>query len=179
MVGGKNSAVETALELHRHGARVTVAVRGPAFRKSVKYWLAPDIENRVKEGAIRALFETTVTRIDERSATLRRRGEELTLPNDFVVAHTGFHPDFDFLRALGVEVTPDLHLVHDEATMETTVPGLYLAGVVAAGIDIGKLFIENGRRHAVLVVAHVLESLGRSPSEPLSARPIRRFQDGD
>ena len=179
VVGGKNSAAEAALELYRSGARVTMAVRGDSFGKSVKYWLKPDLENRVKEGAIRAFFETTVVRIEEKSVILRGRRGRFEVPNDFVLALTGYHPDFDFLRSLGIDVTPDGHVVHDSETMETNVAGLYVAGVVAAGVDIGKLFIENGRRHAVQVVAHALASLGRSPQAPLEAAPLRAFQDGD
>ena len=179
VVGGKNSAVEAALDLHRNGARVTMAVRKPEFGKSVKYWLLPDIQNRVKEGSIRAFFETTVESIQAGSVRLRTKGDSVEIPNDFVFALTGYHPDFDFLRSLGIGVTGDLHVVHDPATMETNVPGLYVAGVVAAGVEIGKLFIENGRVHAVQIVKHILASEGRSPAGPLAAPPLKRFQDGD
>jgi thioredoxin reductase (NADPH) len=179
VVGGKNSAVEAALDLHRNGARVTMAVRGPAFGKSVKYWLSPDIENRVKEGSIRAFFETRVLSIAVDSVTLATPAGERVLRNDFVVALTGYRPDFPFLRALGVEVEGDGHLVHDPATMETTTPGLYLAGVVAAGIEIGKLFIENGRIHAVTIARHIAERSGRTPVDAPVPLAVRRFQDGD
>jgi thioredoxin reductase (NADPH) len=179
VVGGRNSAVEAALDLYRNGARVTMAVRRPSFGQSVKYWLRPDIENRVKEGSIRAHFDTTVEEIGPASVRLVRRGERTEIPNDFVLALTGYRPDFPFLRRLGIEVTPDGHLVHDEETMETTVSGLYVAGVVAAGVDIGTLFIENGREHAVRIVRHILKTSGRPPAEPLGAPPVRRFQDGD
>jgi len=178
VVGGKNSAVEAALELYRHGARVTMAVRKPSFGSSVKYWLRPDIENRVAEGSIAARFETTVTSIEEGSVTLRTPGGPLTLPNDFVLLLTGYHPDYDFLRRAGIRITDDLHVAHDPVTMETDVPGLFVAGVVAAGVDIGRLFIENGRLHAAQIVRHILESTGRKPEAP--APPgLRRFQDGD
>jgi thioredoxin reductase (NADPH) len=179
VIGGRNSAVEAALDLYRNGARVTMAVRKPAFGESVKYWLRPDIENRVKEGSIRALFETVVEEILPASVRLVRRGERMEIPNDFVLALTGYRPDFGFLRGIGIEVTPDGRIVHDEETMETSVPGLYVAGVVAAGVEIGKLFIENGREHAVRIVRHILKTSGRSPVEPLGAPPVRRFQDGD
>ena len=179
VVGGKNSAVEAALDLYRNGARVTMAVRRPALGATVKYWLRPDIENRIKEGCIRALFETTVEEIPPSAVRLRRKGEPLEIANDFVLALTGYHPDFAFLRKLGVDVTPEGQLVFDETTMETTVPGLYVAGVVAAGVHIGKLFIENGRNHAVQVVAHVLARLGRAPSSGVDPLALRRFQDGD
>jgi len=178
IVGGKNSAVETALDLCRSGARVTMCVRGTEFGKSVKYWLRPDVENRVAEGSIRALFSTCVEEIRPRSVVLRRGEERLELPNDFVLALTGYRPDFDFLRALGIEVSADGHLLYDESTMETTVPGLYVAGVVAAGVDIGKLFIENGRLHAAVIAKHVAQALGRDVETP-APPALRRFQDGD
>jgi thioredoxin reductase (NADPH) len=177
VVGGKNSAVEAALDLHRHGARVTMAVRGHGFGASVKYWLKPDVENRVREGSIRALFDTTVDRIEEGSVTLRAAGGTASIPNDFVYALTGYRPDFPFLRACGIGITADLEVVHDPATMETNVPGLYVAGVVAAGRQIGRLFIENGRAHAAQIVAHVLA--GRGGASPSVVPPIGSFQDGD
>jgi thioredoxin reductase (NADPH) len=161
VVGGKNSAVEAALDLHRHGARVTMAVRGPAFGASVKYWLKPDVENRVREGSIRALFDTTLARVDAGSVTLRGTGGTAAIPNDFVYALTGYQPDFAFLRAAGITITADFEVAHDARTMETDVPGLYVAGVVAAGRHIGRLFIENGREHAARVADHVLAGAGR------------------
>ena len=179
VVGGKNSAVEAALDLHRNGARVTMAVRGPAFGASVKYWLKPDIENRVKEGSIQAYFETRIVSIEGRVVVLETTGRKYEIPNDFVFALTGYRPDFPLLRSLGIAITDDLHVVHDPVTMETSVPGLYVAGVVAAGIDIGKLFIENGRLHAVEIVKHILAGRGAAPAAPLAAPPIQRFQDGD
>ncbi|MGE5717720.1 MAG: YpdA family putative bacillithiol disulfide reductase [Acidobacteriota bacterium] len=179
VVGGKNSAVEAALDLHRNGARVTMAVRRDAFGASVKYWLKPDIENRVKEGSIRAHFGTTVRRIEEREVVLETAGKTFEIPNDFVFALTGYRPDFSFLRACGVTVTDGREVIHDPNTMETNVPGLYVAGVVAAGAQIGTLFIENGRLHAVAVVKHLLKRLGSAPVAPLAAPRIRRFQDGD
>jgi thioredoxin reductase (NADPH) len=179
VVGGKNSAVEAALDLHRNGARVTMAVRRPAFGASVKYWLKPDIENRVKEGSIRAHFETRVAGIEEDRVTLETSGRAFTIPNDFVFALTGYRPDFPLLRGLGIALTDDLHVVHDPKTMETNVPGLYVAGVAAAGVDIGTLFIENGRLHAVAIVKHLLARRGSAPAAPLGAPELRRFQDGD
>ncbi len=178
VVGGKNSAVEAALDLYRHGARVTMAVRGPAFGTSVKYWLKPDVENRVKEGSIRAFFETQVVAIAPRAITLRTGGTGREIPNDFVYALTGYRPDFPFLRACGICVTEDLEVVHDPATMETDVPGLYVAGVVAAGRHIGRLFIENGRAHAAMIVRHLLARRGAAAAAP-AVPPIRRFQDGE
>ena len=179
VVGGKNSAVEAALDLHRNGARVTMAVRGHAFGASVKYWLKPDIENRVKEGSIRAHFETHVVSIEEGAVVLETAGRKYEIPNDFVFALSGYRPDFPLLRSLGIAITDDLHVVHDPATMETSVPGLYVAGVVAAGIEIGKLFIENGRLHAVAIVKHILATRGAAPATRLAAPELKKFQDGD
>ncbi len=179
VVGGKNSAVEAALDLHRHGARVTMAVRGPAFGSSVKYWLRPDIENRVKEGSIRACFGATVERIEEGAVALFGDGVPASIPNDFVYALTGYRPDFPFLRRIGIGITEDLGVVHDPETMETSVPGLYVAGVVAAGRHTGSLFIENGRVHAVRIVGHLLARRGAAPQAPPGIPPLARFQDGD
>lgn len=179
VVGGKNSAVEAALDLCRGGARVTMAVRKPEFGKSVKYWLRPDIENRVKEGTIRALFETHVVGIAPAAVSLERRGETFTIANDFVLALTGYHPDYGLLESLGIRLTPDRRPVFDAGTMETNVPGVYVAGVVAAGAAIGSLFIENGRAHAVTLVKHLVASLGRTPRAPVEALLLREFPDGD
>jgi thioredoxin reductase (NADPH) len=179
VVGGKNSAVEAALDLHRSGARVTMAVRGHAFGTSVKYWLKPDIENRVKEGSIRAHFDTNVVSIEEGAVVLESDEKKFVISNDFVFALTGYRPDFPLLRSLGIAITDDLRVVHHPTTMETNVPGLYVAGVVAAGIEIGTLFIENGRAHAVAIVKHILARRGAVPAAPLAAPPIREFRDGD
>jgi thioredoxin reductase (NADPH) len=179
VVGGKNSAVEAALDLRRNGARVTMAVRGPAFGASVKYWLRPDIENRVKEGSIRALFGTRIAAIEEDFVVLESAGRRDVIPNGFVFALTGYRPDFPLLRALGIAITDDLQVVHDPDSMETGVPDLYVAGVVAAGLETGRLFIENGRLHAVAIVRHILARRGASPSAPLGAPGMGAFQDGD
>jgi thioredoxin reductase (NADPH) len=178
VAGGGNSAVEAALELHRTGARVTLAVRGEDLKPGVKYWLRPDVENRIREGSIRALFRTAVTRIEEGRVALAGPDGPFEVANDFVLALTGYRPDFPFLRALGVEVTPEGVPVFDAETMETNVPGLHLAGVVAAGVHTGRLFIENGRHHAVAVARHAAKALGRGGASP-SARPIGLFQDGE
>lgn len=179
VVGGGNSAAEAALELHRCGARVTLAVRGEGLTAGVKYWLRPDVENRIREGSIRAFFRTSVARVEEGRVVLEGPDGPFEFANDFVLALTGYRPDFPFLRSLGVEVTPEGVPVFDPETMETTVPGIHLAGVVAAGVHTGKLFIENGRHHAVAIARHVLRSLGREAPESLAARPIGPFQDGE
>ena len=150
-----------------------------SLKPTIKYWLAPDLENRLKEGVIRGYFEAEVARVEESTVVLRQGGETLALPNDFVVALTGYHPDFDLLRSLGIEVTSGGEVGHDPETMETRVPGLYLAGVVAAGADIGRLFIENGRRHAAQVVSHLLAAGGREAAGRPALPAIARFQDGE
>ncbi|MBC8041882.1 MAG: YpdA family putative bacillithiol disulfide reductase [Rhizobacter sp.] len=159
VVGGKNSAAETALDLWRHGAKVTMAVRKPQFGESLKYWMKPDLENRIKQGQITAHFNTVVEAITDTTVVLydRKTLRHFTIKNDFVLAMTGYQPSFEFLKKLGVGVTENLRFTFDRETMETNVAGLYLAGVVAAGIDTGSLFIENGRLHAKQIVSHILK----------------------
>ena len=161
VIGGQNSAVEAALELHRVGASVTLVHRGPALGSGVKYWLRPDIENRIKEGSIAAHFDTVVERIAEETITLRNgRGERFEIPNDFVFAMTGYHADFGFLERAGIRLDPGtLKPAHDPATMETNVPGLYIAGVAAGGRDANKIFIENSRVHARLILEDIERKL--------------------
>ena len=177
VAGGGNSAAEAALELHRCGARVTLAVREEALKQGVKYWLRPDVENRIREGSIRAHFRTTVARVEEERVVLDGPGGPFEVANDFVLALTGYRPDFPFLRSLGIEVTEEGVPVFVPGTMETNVSGIHLAGVVAAGVHTGRLFIENGRHHAAAIVRHLLATLGREGSAP-AARPIGLFQDG-
>jgi len=147
VIGGKNSAVEAALELFRAGARVTVVYRGPAFKETVKYWLKPDIENRIKDGDIVARFGAQVSRIDARAVTIRQAdGREEALAGDRVYALTGFHPDFDLFRKIGIELAPEtLRPCLDLATLETNVPGVHMAGSITAGRATAEVFIENGR----------------------------------
>jgi thioredoxin reductase (NADPH) len=147
VIGGKNSAVEAALELFRAGARVTIVYRGPAFKESVKYWIKPDIENRIKDREIAARFGAQVVRIDARTVTIRRAdGAEEALPADRVFALTGFHPDFELFRSIGIELDPDtLRPALDSATLETNVPGVHMAGSITCGRAISEVFIENGR----------------------------------
>lgn len=157
VIGGKNSAVETALDLYRHGAEVTLIHRGAELGRSVKYWIRPDLENRIKEGAIRALFNTVVKEIRETDLIVQTAGSgEQTLANDFVFAMTGYTIDAPFLRRLGVEIDPDGTPRHNPNTLETNVPGLYIAGVVTAGDDGGKVFIENSRNHGTKITGHIL-----------------------
>ena len=157
IIGGKNSAVEAALDLYRHSAEVTIIHRGEDFGKSVKYWILPDIQNRVKEGAIKAMFKTRVTRItDDAVYVVNGNAGEQCIENDFVFALTGYHPDYDFLRSTGVSIDGQFQKpsYHPE-TFETNVPSLYIAGVAAAGKDGNSIFIENGREHAKKIVNHI------------------------
>ena len=158
VIGGKNSAAIAALELWRHGARVTLVHRGPAIHRHVKYWIKPDIENRIKNGEVTAYFETQVAEIGLDSVRLETPAGELTLPNDFVFALIGYHPDFDFLASLGVESQgPDRLPVCDPVSLESNVPGIYLAGVIVAGNRTNEIFIENGRFHGQLIAADLIE----------------------
>lgn len=158
VVGAKNSSAKAALDLHRHGASVTLVHRGPEIGPSVKYWIRPDLENRIRDGAIRAFFGTTVTAIRAGEVDVLTPGAPRTLPADFVLALTGYHPDFAFLEALGVALEGPLHVpVLDPETMETNRPGVYLAGTVCGGYDTSRWFIENGRIHAAHIAAHLAE----------------------
>lgn len=153
VVGGKNSAVEAALDLFRHGARVTLVHRGPDLSDRVKPWILPDIRGRLKAGDIAASFGTRVTAIRPGHVDLEQDGRPFSRPADFVLALTGYRPDHSVIQALGVEVDPASGKPrHDPDTMETNVPGLFLAGVIAAGYDANKIFIENGRDHGDIIV---------------------------
>jgi len=160
VIGAKNSAAIAALELWRHGARVTMVHRGPGISPNVKYWIKPDIENRIKNGEIKAYFNTTVSEILPREVILNTPQGELRLANDFVLALTGYRPDFDFMTALGIRLTePDRRPVVDPDTLESNVPGIYLAGVIVAGMRTGEIFIENGRFHGGLIAADLKRKL--------------------
>lgn len=156
IIGAANSAAINALDLYRHGARVTIIHRQAHLRPTIKYWILPDIENRIKNGEIAAHFNTVVTEIKPTSIRIRHleTGEESELPNDFVFALTGYHTDNDFLRSVGIEIDPiTMKPKHNPETMESNVKGIYLAGVVIAGKETGKIFIENGRFHGGQIAA--------------------------
>ena len=158
VIGGKNSAAIAALDLWRHGARVTLVHRGAEMHRHVKYWILPDINNRVKNGEITAFFSSTVIRITEDDVTLATPEGERTFPNQFVFALTGYQPDFKFLEALGVQLDEanDRCPACDPATLESNVPGVYLAGVVVAGERTNEIFIENGRFHGKQIATDLL-----------------------
>jgi bacillithiol disulfide reductase len=154
VIGGKNSAAEAALDLYRTGARVTLVHRRAELGSTIKYWVRPDIENRIKAGQIRALFNTHVVRIEPEFVLVSGPGGEQRLSAVEVFALTGYHPDFDFLRQLGVKLDPQTNKpALDPQTLESNVPGLYLAGVVIGGNHTSEIFIENGRFHGKQIIA--------------------------
>ena len=157
VIGARNSAAKAALDCYRHGARVTLIVRGSGLSEKIKYWIKPDLENRIKEGSITALFDTTVEEVRERSLVVRGVGGSREIANDWVLAMTGYHPDFGFLERAGVTFAADRFRtpIYDEATFETARPGLYIAGTVCGGYQTGRWFIENGRFHARQIAAHM------------------------
>ncbi len=162
VIGGANSAAVTSLELFRHGADVTLIYRKPELSRHIKYWIRPDLENRIKEKSIRALFSTEVREITDDYITVQSaNGEIERIQNDFVFALTGYHPDIDLLRRAGVHV--DLKSYRpacDPKTLETNVPGLYVAGVVLSGRHTNEIFIENGRFHGKQIIASIQGGAG-------------------
>jgi thioredoxin reductase (NADPH) len=148
VIGGKNSAAIAALDLWRHGAHVTLVHRGEAMHHHVKYWILPDINNRIKNGEVTAYFSSSVASIAKDSVELLTPQGLVTLENDFVFALTGYHPDFDFLAAVGVQMEgEDRCPACDPQSLESNIPGIYLAGVIVAGMRTNEIFIENGRFH--------------------------------
>ena len=156
IVGGKNSAAEAALDLYRAGARVTLVHRRAELGANIKYWVRPDIENRIKEGSVAARFDTHVVEIRATDIVVETAGSREALPADAVFLLTGYLADLGFLRACGVEVAAESNIPHhDPETFETNVPGLFLAGSVVAGANRGEVFIENGRFHGQVVIDHI------------------------
>jgi bacillithiol disulfide reductase len=160
IVGGKNSAAEAALDLFRAGAQVTLVHRRAALGDSIKYWVKPDIENRLKEGSIAASFETRVVEIRPTTVLVERGGRTEEIDADAVFLLTGYGSDTTLLRSAGVDIDPETcGPVFDARTFETNVPGLYVAGAVVAGVQSGKIFIENGRFHGEQVIAAIVSRL--------------------
>lgn len=161
VVGASNSAVDAALEIWRKGGDVTMVVRGPAIGERVKYWVKPDIENRIKEGSIKAFFNSEIVEIRNAEVIIKTPNGNMALQNDFVVALTGYRPDFGFLKKLGISFSEDGNHFpqYNPKTMETNVPGIYLAGVICGGMETHKWFIENSRIHAKIIVSHLAEKL--------------------
>ncbi|QNN42490.1 YpdA family putative bacillithiol disulfide reductase [Pedobacter roseus] len=156
VVGANNSGVDAALETYRKGAKVTMVVRSGELGPHVKYWVRPDIQNRIKEGEVTALFDSELVEIREGEVDIKTPEGIKTIPNDFVIAMTGYQPDFSMLRKFGIDLPETLCPAYNEETMETNVKGLYLAGVVCGGLDTHKLFIENSRVHAEMIVKNIL-----------------------
>jgi thioredoxin reductase (NADPH) len=153
VIGGKNSAVESALDLYRNGARVTLLVRGKELGASLKYWVKPDIENRIKAGQIRALFGIRVKEMVREGIVVENDAGVQELQARQVFALTGYHPDYEFIEALGVRLAKESRRPEiDPQTLESNVPGIYLAGVVIAGKYTGEIFIENGRFHGKQII---------------------------
>ncbi|MBM7692669.1 thioredoxin reductase (NADPH) [Peribacillus deserti] len=158
VIGGKNSSVDAALELANAGARVTVLYRGQEYSKSVKPWILPEFDALVRNGTIAMEFKAQVRNITEGFVEYEVEGKSKTIQNDFVFAMTGYHPDHSFLKAIGIDIdTQTGRPVHNPETMETNVPGIYIAGVIAAGNNANEIFIENGRFHGGLIASHITE----------------------
>lgn len=165
IIGGKNSAAIAALELWRRGSRVTLVHRGPGIHQNVKYWIKPDIENRIKNGEVTAYFNSTVCEINDEHVKIRTPEGERILKNDFVFALTGYRPDYDFLQSLGIELQqPEMRPVCNPQTFESNVPGIYVAGVIVSGSRTSEIFIENGRFHGRQIAADLRSRLQPSHS---------------
>lgn len=158
VVGASNSAVDAALETWRKGADVTMVIRGEGIGPRVKYWVKPDIENRIREGSIKAFTHSILSAVRHHEVDIRTPDGIVTIPNDYVIALTGYQPNFDFLRKVGIILSDDERLqpYYDAATMETNIPGLYLAGVVCGGMNTHVWFIENSRIHAGMIIRNIL-----------------------
>ncbi len=161
VVGAANSACDVALELFHKNAKVTMAIRKDSISPRVKYWIKPNIENRIKEGSITAYFSTTVEEIKQDYVVLNTPEGVIEIPNDFVLAMTGYQPNFDFLEKMGIAFQKDEFRtpIYNEKTLESNQPNVYLAGVITGGLYTSKYFIENTRVHAEVIVEDMLEKL--------------------
>jgi len=157
VVGGGNSAIDVALETFRRGSKVAMIIREEKIKDSVKYWVKPDIENRIKEGSIKAYFNSEIIGIFEKEIDIKTPDGKITIENDFVLAMTGYHPDFNFLTKLGIKISDDDYSSpqFDDSTFETNINGIYLAGVVCGGMNTGRFFIENSINHALNIFDHI------------------------
>lgn len=161
VVGAANSAVDVALETFRKGAEVTMIVRETGIRESVKYWVKPDIENRIASGEIKAYFKSNITKITEHTVEVNTPDGDVVLENDFVLAMTGYKPDFSFLKSMGVQFNDDEYHTpkYNPETNETSASNVYIAGVVCGGLKTNKWFIENSREHAFLIMKDLVSKL--------------------
>lgn len=158
VIGGKNSAIDAALELNKAGAHVTVVYRGAEYSSSIKPWVLPEFLGLVRDGEIAMHFNTNIKEINEQEVVLDIEGEEQTIANDIVFAMTGYHPDHSFIRAMGVELDEETGRPYfDPETMETNVENLFIAGVLAAGNNANEIFIENGRFHGGLIAEKIVK----------------------
>jgi len=173
VVGAKNSSAKAALQLLRAGARVTMVVRGEEISQSVKYWIRPDLLNRIKEGRIKTYFNTTIQRITPDTIEVHTPEGPLTIPATYVYALTGYHPDFSFLAALGITCQADAAQTptHNADTLETNRAGVYLAGTVCGGLNTSRWFIENGRYHAQIIASRL--SGENTPDIPETIQPVQ------
>ena len=161
VVGASNSAVDAALETYRKGAHVTMVIRDSQVGERVKYWVRPDIVNRIKEGAIKAYYNATIASIREKEVDINTPEGIVTIENDWVIALTGYQPDLSFLEKLGIELSADEKRTpkYNNDTHESNIEGIYLAGVICGGMDTHSLFIENSREHAVKIINNVLNNV--------------------
>jgi putative YpdA family bacillithiol system oxidoreductase len=161
VVGGANSAIDAALETYRKGATVSLIIRGDEISNRVKYWAKPDIENRIKEGSITAYFNSEVTEITENEVIVKTPEGEITIENEHVLAMVGYLPNFPFLKSIGIEWDEQNDKVpeYDECTHESSMPHIYLAGVVCGGMQTSKWFIENSRHHPVGIIADIVSKI--------------------
>ncbi|MCZ7602270.1 MAG: YpdA family putative bacillithiol disulfide reductase [Melioribacteraceae bacterium] len=157
VVGGGNSAVDVALETYRRGSEVTMVMKKDKIDEGVKYWVKPDIVNRINEGSITAYFNSHLIEIKEKEVDVQTPKGKITIENDFVLAMTGYHPDFDFLTSMGIELNEKREPIYNPETFETNVKGVFLAGVVSGGMDTGKWFIENSRYHAENIFNYLIK----------------------
>ena len=158
VVGASNSAVDAALEIYRKGGDVTMIVRTPEIGQRVKYWVRPDIINRIEEGNIKAYFEAEIAEIKDTEVIIKTPEGNKILENDFVLLLTGYRPNFEFLKNIGINISKDEKQIpeYDKETMETNIPGIYLAGVICGGMETHKWFIENSRVHAEVIIKDII-----------------------
>jgi thioredoxin reductase (NADPH) len=174
VIGAMNSAVDAALETWRKGAEVTMVVRKNQIGERVKYWVRPDIENRIKEGSIKAYFNSHVIAIREFEVDIETPEGIITLENDWVIALTGYQPNLDFLRDIGIQLSEDLvrKPFYNPESHETNIPNIYLAGVICGGMDTHSLFIENSREHAEKIIGNIRRKMNTRSEERSPAMPV-------
>lgn len=159
VAGAGNSAVDVALELFRVGAEVTMVIREDRIKPSIKYWVKPDIENRIKENSIKAFFESEIEEVKEKSVVIKTPGGLIEIENDFVFAMTGYHSDIEFLIKTGIDLDDNKNAVFNTKTFETNIKGIYLAGVVCGGKNTDIYFIENSIVHSKIIIDHIVKHL--------------------